>query len=192
MGNVARAAENLVPDIDSRVWVARIRAGDIDAFETVFRHLAPSLRVFVTRYVDSREVAEDLIQDLFLSIWRQREALELRATLTTYLYTAARNRALNYLKHERVVTRWQRDVPVSAESRPGIDEDVLEIELALAIQEAIGRLPTRARLMFLMSRQQRMTYVQIAQELGLSVKTVETQMGRALRALRLHLRGFLP
>jgi len=192
VGYVARAAETVVLDVDDPVWIERIRAGNVAAFETVFRRLAPSLRLFITRYVDSPEVAEDLVQDLFLSLWRQRDALELRATLTTYLYTAARNRAFNYLKHEQVVAKWQRATPGVSDHGPTIEQGLFEAELAAALQRAIERLPKRARLMFLMSRQQHMTYTQIAQTLGLSIKTVETQMGRALRALRLYMQEFLP
>lgn len=189
MGHSVRV-EDAVPPAGDRVRLERIRAGDIAEFEGVFREMAPSLRVYIARYVGAREIAEDLVQDLFLTLWRNREALDIHAPIAHYLFTAARNRALNHLKHERVVTRFQRAPMLAAEYAPVADEALLEAELARRIQEAIERLPKRARLIFTMSRQRKMTYQQIAQELDLSVKTIETQMGRALRSIRLYLRDF--
>lgn len=180
------ASDVSVPDLGDRSWIERIRAGDARALESVFRRLAPALCAFVYRYVRSREAAEDIVQDLFLVLWRQRSVLDVRGSLTTYLFTAARNRALNHLKRERIVLREEEH---SGEGRgeaavPPVDASVIEGELAMAVHEAVAQLPERTRLVFMMSRQQGMTYEQIAQTLGLSVKTVETQMGRALRLLR--------
>jgi RNA polymerase sigma-70 factor (ECF subfamily) len=191
VGHLAQTAAPPVPfDLDDRVWIDRIRAGDVDAFEAVFRRLAPALRLFTARYVGSREVAEDVVQDLFLTLWRNRETIELHTSLQRYLFTAARNRALNHLDHERVVRRTRDAVRPPVEHAPTVEDGLLEAELARGIEEAIAGLPARARLVFTMSREQKMTYDEIARTLGLSVKTVETHMGRALRAIRLHLREF--
>src|SRR5690349_9908460 len=80
-------------------WVARIRAGDASAFETVFRTYYSGLRGFIARYVRSYETAEELVQELFLRLWTQRERWVIEESLQTYLYRAARNHALNHLKH---------------------------------------------------------------------------------------------
>ncbi|MBX6331847.1 MAG: RNA polymerase sigma-70 factor [Gemmatimonadaceae bacterium] len=184
-----RTDGDVPPDLNDRQWVERIRAGDIGAFETVFRTLAPPLCVFTRRFVGSAGVAEDIVQDLFLVLWRQHETLEVHGSLVNYLYTAARNRALNYLKHEQGTARvWDALSQDDPESPPTIDDLLVEEELTLAVQDAIARLPDRTRLVFVMSRQQGMAYQQIATALGISVKTVETQMGRALRLLRMRLR----
>lgn len=186
----ATVPDDAVPDLGDRQWVDRIRDGDVQAFETVFRTLAPALCVFVRRLVYSPDVAEDLVQDLFLTLWRQRRTLTVHASLTTYLYTAARNRALNHIKHERVVARWRNAPrPPAEHEQPTLEDALHEAELTLLVQAAIARLPERTRLVFTMSRQQGMTYGQIAKALGVSVKTVETQMGRALRSMRTSLRG---
>jgi RNA polymerase sigma-70 factor (ECF subfamily) len=177
-----------VPDLDDRYWLERIRAGDLASFETVFRRLAPALCVFVMRYVESRDAAEDLVQDLFLTLWARRESLEVRTSLSTYLHTAARNRALNHLKHERVAARWRsRSRAEIEDSYESIESTLFDQELSIAVRDAIESLPERTRLVFTMSRQRGLTYNQIAAELGLSVKTVETQMGRALRMMRARL-----
>jgi RNA polymerase sigma-70 factor (ECF subfamily) len=170
-------------------WFDRIRAGDEAAFEALFRALAPGLCALITHYVKSRPVAEELVQDLFFDLWARRSEIVIEQALTSYLYTAARNRALNHLKRER------RVLPLSAlpDARPD-DPDAAapgETELldALELQDAIERLPARCRLVFTLHRQHDLTYGEIAASLGLSIKTVETQMGRALKALRERLRG---
>ena len=192
MARLVHASSDCVPDLGDRAWAERIQRGDVEAFELVFQRLAPGLRAFALRYVDSEEQAEDLVQDLFLALWRQRETLDLRVSLVTYLYTAARNRAFTYLRHEQVVERWERTrARWAARQGSPVEEGLLEAELARAVQGAIARLPNRTRLVFTMSRQQKMTYDQIAAALGVSTKTVETQMGRALRLMRGYLRQFV-
>src|SRR5215216_5650542 len=82
-------------------WVERIRAGDEPAFEALFRALAPGLCALVTRYVGARAVAEEIVQDLFLELWTRRSELSIDQSIAAYLFTAARNRALNHRKRER-------------------------------------------------------------------------------------------
>jgi RNA polymerase sigma-70 factor, ECF subfamily len=163
-------------------WIQTLRQGDTAAFESLFRAFAPGLCSFVARYVDSRPVAEDLVQDLFLTIWRKREEIQIDGTVDLYLFGAARNRALNYLRHQRVEERFRTRVLERSDSHLALREgEILEL---LEVQEAIDTLPTRCRLIFSMHHQQGQTYAEIARTLGLSIKTVETQMGRALKALR--------
>jgi RNA polymerase sigma-70 factor, ECF subfamily len=169
-------------------WIERIRSGDARAFETLFRALAPGLVVLSARYVGSRQVAEELVQELFLDLWTQRAELRVEQALTAYLYAATRNRAINYAKRERRMVRWD----AASDERPDRPDPAApnESELldALELQHAVETLPARCRLIFTLNRQQDMTYGEIATSLGLSIKTVETQMGRALKALRDRLR----
>ena len=172
-------------------WIERIRSGDEAAFEALFRALAPGLCVLVTRYVRSRAVAEELVQDLFLELWTRRTSLIVEQTLTAYLFAAARNRALNHLRREKRAARWQTESAVNDEG-DGAALNESELLDALELQEAIEMLPARCRLIFTLNRQQQMTYAEIAASLGLSIKTVETQMGCALRSLRDRLKHLLP
>ena len=169
-------------------WVERIRSGDEAAFEALFRAFAPGLCVLVTRYVDSGAVAEELVQELFLDLWRRRSELVVETALSGYLYTAARHRALNHLKRENRFTRWCADASQHREEADPTAPDESALLDALELQDAIQHLPARCRLIFSLNRHQEMTYAEIAQSLGLSIKTVETQMGRALRSLRERLR----
>lgn len=172
---------------DSLEWQARVRAGDERAFEMLFRAFAPGLCAFVHGYVASRAVAEEVVQDLFLALWQHREGFAVHERVSAYLYTAARNRALNHLRRERLADRWHADAsgnaPAADPGAPGEGELLGLLEL----QDAIEHLPARCRLIFVLNRQHEMTYGEIASSLGLSVKTVETQMGRALKSLRARL-----
>jgi RNA polymerase sigma-70 factor, ECF subfamily len=178
-------------------WIGRIRSGDEAAFESLFRAFAPGLCVVAARYVQSRAVAEELVQDLFLELWTRRETLVVEQTIGAYLSTAMRNRSLNHLRRENRLALWRDEVGVAgsgdgfgnADASAPNEAALLD---ALELQDAIAQLPARCRLIFTLNRHQEMTYAEIATSLGLSIKTVETQMGRALKALRERLRHMLP
>ncbi|MBX6365938.1 MAG: RNA polymerase sigma-70 factor [Gemmatimonadetes bacterium] len=164
----------------------------MSALEEVFRAYHGRLCAFVRHQVGSMETAEELVQDVFLRVWEGRARLDANGSLRSLLYRSARNAALNHLKHRAVEERWRRAASLDVDPARGTAEDaVREHELAAAIDRTIAALPERCRLIFLMSRQQGLGYAEIAEILGLSVKTVETQMGRALKALRAGLAAFL-
>jgi RNA polymerase sigma-70 factor (ECF subfamily) len=165
--------------------------------DTLFREHYTGLCGFVVRYVRSRAVAEEIVQELFLWIWERLEAGDLPAAplaadvsviTRAYLYAAARNRAISVLRREQLERRYTerqaRDVDTSERT---VHEDVEDAELAHAARRAIAALPEKCRLVFTLNRQQGLTYAEIAQVLGVSVKAVEANMTRALKALRVSL-----
>lgn len=172
--------------------VRRIRAGDERALGEVFRAHFSGMASFVQRFVRSPDVAEELVQDVFLKLWTKREQLAEIETLRTYLFRAARNTALNHLRRQKLERRWQEEQ--GADDDPpaafAADEEATEQEVAAAVQEAINKLPPRCREVFMLSRDGGLTYAEIARTLEISVKTVETQMGRALKSLRVSLKGY--
>ena len=186
-----RDTDGAVPTGDAEL-VRRIRAGDERALETVFRAHYAGMASFVQRFVRSPDVAEELVQDVFFKLWSKREQLAEIETLRTYLFRAARNTALNHLRRLKLERRWQEEQGVDDDAPTAFaaDEETSEGEVAAAVQEAIGRLPPRCREIFLMSRDGGLTYAEIARTLEISVKTVETQMGRALKSLRVSLKPF--
>ncbi len=173
-----------------REWVARIRQGDVVAFEAMYRVYKNDLGGFVESYVRSRETAEEIIQDLFVRLWEQRELWEFPGPLNTYLFRAARNRAISYLRRERVETqfleRTARELAAEPDSRKGItvDESVRLQEVEAAVDRAVDALPERCQEVFRLNRYHGLSYAEVAQVMQISVKTVEVQMGRALTALR--------
>lgn len=182
-----------------RVWVERIRTGDVAAFEAMFRAYKNDLGAFVESYLRSHSAAEDVLQNLFLRIWVQRELWEVPGPLRTYLFRAARNCALNYLRHERTDAAFRARVAQGAMGatgtpdpvrRPSPDETVLAHALQDAIDRAVTALPSRCQEVFRCTRYYHLSYAEAAAVLDISVKTVEVHMGRALAALRLHLAGW--
>ncbi len=167
----------------------RLRAGDERALEEVFRANYQGMCAFVRRFVFAPDIAEELVQDVFFKLWSKREALSEIDALRTYLYRAARNTALNHLRRKKLESAWEEQEAARGEpiTSGATDDEASTSEVAVAVNAAIGRLPTRCREIFLMSREGGMTYGEIAHALGISIKTVETQMGRALKSLRLSL-----
>ncbi|MFN8570586.1 MAG: RNA polymerase sigma-70 factor [Gemmatimonadaceae bacterium] len=169
--------------------VQRIREGDERALEIVFRAHYAGLAAFVQRYVQAPDVAEELVQDIFLKLWSRRQQLTDIESLRTYLFRAVRNQALNWLRRRKLERRWEEEHSDEAEPVTTIaaDDDASEQEITQAVRYAVDRLPPRCREIFLLSRDGGLTYNEIAKALDISVKTVETQMGRALKALRISL-----
>jgi RNA polymerase sigma-70 factor, ECF subfamily len=142
--------------------------------------------------VRSRAVAEELVQDVMLELWRRRESLANDSSPQAYLFQSTRNRALNYVRHERVEQRGEPEVMGRIEEDASAPAQLIEEEIERAVREAIAELPTRCREVFELSRKHGLRYSEIASVLGISVKTVEAQMGKALKTLRVRLAEWLP
>ena len=159
-------------------------SSDRDAFEAVFRAHYDGLVRFATRLVRSQAEAEELVHDVLLKVWMRRAHLAPTDELKTYLFRSTYNHALNHLRRRKVEHNWRQQLPSQEAIAPpsSSDDDIHRIETA--VRRAIDDLPDRCKEIFLLSRESGLSYGAIAETLGISVKTVETQMGRALKALR--------
>lgn len=182
------------PDED---LVARIRAGDEQAFESVFRDHYDGLCRFAARIVDSDAEAEELTQEMLLRLWRKREALSIAGSLAAYLYAAVRNESLNRLRRARAERQWRERVVLEREAgdrgrySASADDEVRSAELADAIERAVEELPPRRRQAYVLRRQHHLSYAEIAAVMDIAPKTVEIQIGAALKALREKLADWL-
>ncbi len=178
-------SSNNEKSISEDQWVDLIRSGDSSAFELMFRSYYPRLCQFAYRSIRSTEAAEDLVQSVFLNIWKNRRDWKPRCTPCMYLYKATKNQVINYLKHKNVEKLAEYVDVYSIQTEKHTPEHTFrEKQCSEAIYKAINRLPDRCRLIFLMKKEDGLTYNEISEILGISVKTVETQMGRAFRFLR--------
>jgi RNA polymerase sigma-70 factor (ECF subfamily) len=142
------------------------------------------LITFARRYVGDRETAEDVVQNVFIAIWRNRHSITIESDIKAYLFTATRNQAINVLKHLRTAQKAEEEIRLALRvSEEPIDRVEYE-QTRLRIEKAVNSLPDQSKRVFLMSRLDGLTYMQIAEVLGISVKTVETLMGRALTHIR--------
>jgi RNA polymerase sigma-70 factor (ECF subfamily) len=178
--------------VDERELLAGIRQGDEDAFDAIFRAHYPPLVGVAERMLRSRAIAEEIVQDVMLELWRRRESLPIEDSLRAYLFRATRNRALNHVRHGRVEREGQPHVAGATAEAPTAPSTLVEEEIDTALRAALGDLPDRCREVFELSRVHGLRYAEIAATLGISVKTVEAQMGKALRILRERLAAWLP
>jgi len=178
--------------IDEKSLLPKLLDGDEKAFEAIFRFYYTKLVWFVYKYLKSKDASEEVVQDLFLAIWEKRSTLNITTSLKAYLYTSARNRSFNYLKrHANLnVSLEEHEYRAVAENQEA-DVSVNYSETKKAINDALALLPAQCRKIFEMSRNELLTYKEIADVLGLSIKTVETQMGRALKSMRNNLKEFI-
>jgi RNA polymerase sigma-70 factor (ECF subfamily) len=172
----------------NRELVERLRAGDQAAFEAIFRAHYASLADYAKGLVHSRDAAEDVVQEVFVALWTHRDRLATPDNLVAYLYRSVRNRGLNFLRHQRLVTNWHaRQADLDQPESPGADKDTERAEIIRAIKVAAAGLSPRCREVFELSRERALTYPEIAETLGISIKTVETLMSRALKSVRIKL-----
>jgi RNA polymerase sigma-70 factor (ECF subfamily) len=160
--------------------------------EQLFRNHQPMLFRLAFRLVREEDVAKDLVQNVFLQLWKNRDTIEFGPSTKSYLYKATTHSALNYLEQQKkkLVRHQEFTRQASIQTTSG-SENIAEQELQNHIQAAIDRLPPRCRVIFLLSRHEGLSYKQIAAQLDLSLKTVENQMGIALEKLRQDLKPFL-
>lgn len=171
-----------------RSIVDRIRGGDRGAFEVLFREMHATLVAFSARYVgDDR--AEELVQELFLDLWTTRAGWTVHGSVRAYLFTAARHRALNVRRRDAVERDWAAEESLddvrALHPRPITPDALLEgREQQEAVVAAFALLPERCRLAMQLRWRDGLSYAEIAEVLEISVKGVENQLGRGLKALR--------
>jgi RNA polymerase sigma-70 factor (ECF subfamily) len=169
-----------------------LRQGDETAFDTLFRTHYPSMVALAESILRDRAVGEEITQDVLLELWRRRETLTIEESFRAYLLRSTRNRALNHIRHENVVKRAEPLLTIHQESAVSATAEMTEREIEAALGEAVQSLPARCREVFELSRRHGLRYSEIATTLDISVKTVEAQMGKALRILREKLAPWLP
>jgi RNA polymerase sigma-19 factor, ECF subfamily len=167
---------------------ARIRAGDHRAFEALFRAHHALLQAIAGRLA-SPDLAEEIVQDVMLSLWERRATFHVTGSVRGYLLAAVRFAAASAVRHRQVVSRHAEAVHALYAPAAPADAELLMDERVRAIDAAIERLPDRCRLVFQLVRLEGLSYAEAASALGISPKTVDAQMGNALRRLRDDLRA---
>lgn len=178
--------------MDDRALLQKIQAGDEGAYDTAFRAWYPVLVRVAGALLHDTDAAEEVAQDVMVELWRRRHLVDADMTLGAYLLRSVRNRSLNHLRHLKVRQRSETQVEALYDAPAGADQPIVADELAEAAQKAVAQLPPRCREIFELSRVHGLRYAQIAEALDISQKTVEAQMGKALKILRDRLAAWLP
>jgi RNA polymerase sigma-70 factor (ECF subfamily) len=172
--------------------LATLKADDLTAFEMLFRAYYQPLCNYAYTFLQDRDEAEEIVQSTFLSIWEKRETLAIHTGVRPYLYAMVRNACLNAIKHAKIKQRHaDHHLAVAERSSESASHSVVADELETRILQAMEALPEQCRLVFKLSRFEELKYQEIANQLNISIKTVENQMGKALRIMREHLRDYL-
>ena len=174
--------------MDSEI-AGRIRKGDKAEFESLFRSSYVSLVKYSRTLIKDQDTAEEIVQDLFVKLWQEREKIKIESSLNGYLFRAVHNKCLHYVEHQKVVERHAATV-VTGKADPSDDpSEILHYkDLQMKIASILERLPERCGRIFCMSRFEGLKYSEIAERLSVSVKTVEASMGIALKEFRKELK----
>ena len=170
-------------------------------FDSIYINNFSRLFLFAKEYVLFDEEAENIVQDIFLMLWEKREALRVDVSLTTYLFTLVKNKCIDFLRHQMVEQMYSENVKHEYNEELNVKLFALESfdhnfsseeDIETLLRNAIDKLPERCRLIFIKSRIEGKKYKEIAEELNLSVNTVEGQISIALKKLREELKDYLP
>jgi RNA polymerase sigma-70 factor (ECF subfamily) len=165
---------------------------DDETFEHLFKAHYKELHAYAGVMLRDLDMAEEIVQGMFLKFWEKRELLNVQTSIKAYLYKCVYNDSMNYLKHQKVKTKYHdfAAYTMNNEHEPASSRVELS-ELEIKLQKALNELPEACRTIFQMSRFEELKYREIAEQLDLSIKTVENQMGKALKILRLKLADFV-
>jgi RNA polymerase sigma-70 factor (ECF subfamily) len=180
-------------DLLEKQVLASLATGSESAIEMLFKTFYQPLCQYAYSFLRDKDEAEEVVQSAFVNIWDRREELTIQTSVKSYLYRAVRNACLNVIKHERV--KKEHETHELAQGEPvheGTSEGVMMTELERRIAAAMKALPEQCRLVFQLSRFEELRYAEIAEQLNISVKTVENHMGKALRIMREQLKDYLP
>jgi RNA polymerase sigma-70 factor (ECF subfamily) len=169
---------------------------DIKQFEPLFRKLQPRIFAFCCKYLDDKELARDFVQECFISLWENYESVE--SSFESYLFTAVKNRCLSHFRSLKVHAEYAafirfrlKEIEIHPQTPDPLTEVYLQ-EIKSLLQQAIEKLPEKCKLIFMMSRCRMMKTQEIAESLGISVRTVEAQIYNALKIVKEELRNYLP
>lgn len=179
-------------NVNDSVQIKKLLLRDESAFEEVFKSNYKSLHAYAITMLRDEIAAEEIVQNVFYKLWERTDNLSIQGSVRAYLYRAVHNEALNYLKHMKIRSEHQLYVVHQInESSEHAGKKIQLKELEQKLQTALNELPEQCRTIFQMSRFEELRYREIAERLDISVKTVENQIGKALKILRIKMSEFL-
>lgn len=165
--------------------------GDKSAFEQLFRAYYSRLVHYAFKVLGDQDEAEEMVQQVFISLWETRQKMSIHSSLKSYLYRAVHNRCLNLIEKNAVRQQYQQEVRATTDESVQPLQQLAHTELEKEMKRALDKLPEQCRRVFELSRYEGLKYAAIAEVLGISVKTVENQVGKALKILREELKEYL-
>lgn len=169
---------------EDRYFLEEIKNGNHNALKKVFETFYRPLCNFALQFLNDRDQAEEVVQGLFVKLWEKRTGITIETSLKNYLFSSVRNQCLNLIQHEKVKKIHEGPIREALFSDNAEEEYFIGSELTSRIAFAVESMPEKRREIFRLSREEGLKYREIAEKLNLSIKTIETQMGLALKYLR--------
>ena len=171
---------------------SEIKEGNLVTFENLFRKYYQALCNYANKYVKDLDKAEEVVQELFYKLWEKRDKLDINISLKSYLYRSVYNGCLQYLNHRAIEIKYETYYrKQNKEYNSDASEAIRLQELSDIINNTLNALPERCRNIFLLNRYEGLKYREIAKKLSLSIKTVEANIGKALKVLRKNLKNYV-
>lgn len=166
--------------------------GDTDFdFDTIYTSCYKGLVAYATRYVDIEE-AQNIVQDTMMWLWDNKQTIIPGKSINALLMRIVRNKALNNVKHNTVLSRVHKQIEASLREQFESPDLYMSVELAELLEKALKSLPDNLRETFILSRVERLSYKEIAERLGISVKAVDNRLSRTMKILKQELKDYLP
>ncbi len=170
---------------DSDINIAKaIKNSDIKVFEKLFRSLYPALCGYALKILKDPDQAEEIVQDVFYTFWKKRESLIINVSIKSYLYKSVYNKCMHYFEHQNVVNNYAQSAVYHNSAYYNPEEGLHTGEIYALYRKTLNQLPERCREIFQLSRKYGLKYNEIAEKLSISIKTVEANMGKALKAFK--------
>lgn len=169
--------------------IALLKEGDLDAFTIIYNRYYGVLYRHAYSRIPEREAVRDIMQEIFIFLWNNRRDLNFNSSLSAYLCTTVRNKVLNVIKHEKVKADYIASFTNFLESGVSLpDEAIRTKQLVALVEKEVDSLPPQMRLIFQMSRNEYLSYQEIADQLHISPLTVKKQISNSLKILRVKLK----
>ncbi len=176
---------------DTQYIIKQIREGNLKEFELIFKEFYPQLCLYALRFVKRKDLSEEIVQNLFCQIWENRTDLNIHTSLKAYLYRSTYHNALQILRKDGSHNKYKEYVKHHNIENDSSTNKLEEKEINEIVQETLSSLPQRCGTIFKMSRFEGLKYQEIAEKLSISIKTVEANMGKALKAFRHSLKDYM-
>ena len=190
---------NLKIDYTDDDLVALLQKGDEAAFRVIYNNYSSRLYYFILEFIPLKDAAENIVQDTFVTLWSRRKELKDNTNLASYLFTGAKNNALYRLRDKKYRQKLFSDsidaseMNLNTDTLTTVNTSVLAFqEIEQIIQETLSRLPPQCRKVFELSRFQEMKNKEIAEELNISVRTVEGHISKGIKTFKIALKDYLP
>jgi RNA polymerase sigma-70 factor, ECF subfamily len=177
-------------DAEDKELFNKLKLGEERAFQDLFRKYYSAMCSFACQFLKDSELAEETAQDMFVKIWEKRETLNIDTSVRHYFFRSIRNHCLNQIQHEKIKKKYAGMVLENSHQEINPEHFYIEVDLIQRIEKSIDSMPPKRQEIFRLSREQGLKYKEIADTLKISVKTVEAQMGLALKYLREELKDF--